>query len=124
MAWASAVALTVNDISRTGISADYLTMVAPTATHGNKFLNSGHEFLRVLNGAGAPISVTITPSVVVDDLALPTKVYTVAATGDGTGLDDQLFGPFPKTWEYADGYIWFICSSITTVTVGVFRVAS
>ena len=123
MAWASAVALTVKDITRDGVSADY-TLVAPTATHGNKFINSGHEYLQVRNGSGAPITVTITPSVVVDDLALPTKVITVAATGDGTGLDDMLIGPFPKTWEYADSYIWAICSAVVTVTIGVFRVAS
>jgi hypothetical protein len=120
MAWASAVELTVKEITRAGVSADY-TLVAPTATHGNKFLNSGREFLQVRNGSAAPITVTITSGVTVDDLALPTKVYTVAATGDGTGLDDQLFGPFPKTWEYTGGYVWAICSAVTTVTVGVFR---
>lgn len=120
MAWASAVALTVKDITREGVSADY-TLVAPTATHGNKFTNTGHEFLQVRNGSGAPITVTITPNITVDDLALPTKVYTVAATGDGTGLDDQFFGPFPNTWEYESDYIWAICSAVTTVTVGVWR---
>jgi len=120
MAWASAVALTVKDVTRSGVSADY-TLVAPTATHGNYFVNTGREYLQVRNGSGAPITVTITPGGSVDDLALPTKTYTVAATGDGTGLDDQLIGPFPKTWEYTENKVWVICSAVATVTVGAFR---
>lgn len=120
MAWASAVAFTVKDVTREGVSADY-TLVAPTATHGNYFVNTGKEFLQVRNGSAGEITVTITPGGTVDDLALPTKVYTVAATGSGTGVDDQFFGPFPKTWEYTENKVWVICSAVVTVTAGVWR---
>jgi hypothetical protein len=119
MAWASAVELTRVAVTREGVSADY-TLVAPTATHGNKFHNSGREFLKIVNGSAAPITVTLTPGTSVDGLALPTKVYTIAATGSGTGVDDQVIGPFPATWNYSEDWIWVICSAVVTVTIGVF----
>jgi hypothetical protein len=121
MAYASAVALTVYDISRAGISSDY-TMVAPTATHGNKIPNDGKTFIRILNGSAAPITATVDVTPSVDGLALPDLVVTVAATGSGTGVDDLLIGPFTKTFEQSDGFVWVVCSAVTTVTIGAFRV--
>ena len=121
MAWESAVLLTVKEITRSGVSDEY-TLVAPTATHGNYFINTGSEFIRVVNVNAATRTVTITPGTLVDGLALPTKVYTIAATADPTGLDEQFIGPFPATWNYTGNYLWFICSAVADVTVGVFRV--
>lgn len=120
MAYASAVAITPVEITRTGVSADE-TMVSATATHGNKFLNDGKTFLRVVNGDGSPITVTINTPGSVDGQGIADLDVTVAATGDGDGLDDKLIGPFPKTFEQSDGYVWAVCSAITSVTVGAFR---
>ena len=121
MAWESAVALTVKEITRSGVSDEY-TLVAPTATHGNYFANTGREFIRIVNGNAATTTVTITPATIVDGLALPVKTYTIAAVANGTGLDEQFIGPFPSSWNYTGNYIWFICSAVADVTVGVFRV--
>lgn len=122
MAYASAVALTINDISRAGKAATF-TLVAPTATHGNKFVNDGKTFLRVQNGSASPITVTIDVTAQVDGLSVPDLVVTVAATGDAAGLDDQLIGPFTTNFQQSDANVWVVCSSVATVKIGAFRVA-
>ena len=120
MAYASAVALTVQDITRAGKSLDH-DMVAATATHGNKFINDGRTVLRVKNGSGAPITATIDNPAVVDGQAVADLVVSVAATGDGSGLDYQDIGPFPPSFNQADGYVWAVFSAVATVTVGAYR---
>ena len=120
MAYASAVVLTVQEISRAGKAVQF-PLAAATATHGNKFPNDGKTWLRVKNGAGAPITVTVDVPKSVDGLALPDLTVAVAATGDGAGLDFQDIGPFPIDWNQTDGYIWATFSAVTTVTVGAFR---
>jgi len=123
MGYSSAAVLTVVEISRAGKAVTY-PMVTPTATNGNKFLNDGKTFLRVKNGSGAPITVTIETPGTVDGQALADLVITVAATGDGTGLDDQVIGPFTAIYNQTDGYVWAVCSAVTTVTVGAYRLAN
>lgn len=120
MAYSSAVALTIKDISRAGLS---LTkhLVTPTATHGNKFSNDGKTVLLVKNGSGAPITVTIYANRTVDGLTLPNLTATVAATGDADGLDFQVIGPFTSTFNQTDGFVWAVCSSVTSVSVGAYR---
>ena len=122
MAYASAVALTVQEISRAGKAVSY-PLIAPTATHGNKFLNDGRTWHRVKNGSGAPITVTININKTVDGIALTNQTVSVAATGDGTGLDFMKKEPFPIDWNQVDGYMWITYSAVATVTVGAFRLA-
>lgn len=121
MAYASAVALTVNEITRAGKAATK-PLVAPTATHGNKFLNDGRTFLRVKNGGASPITVTIDTPRSVDGQAISDLAVTVAATGDADGLDDLLIGPFTATFNQADNSVWAVCSAVANVLVGAFRV--
>ena len=123
MAYSSAVALTVQEISRAGISLDENT-VTPTATHGNKFLNDGKTFLFVRNGSGGDITVTIDTPGSVDGQALADLTVTVKATGDGDGLDELLIGPFTGTFNQSDGYVWPICSAVTDVLMAAFRMAN
>jgi len=99
MAYSSAVALTVYPILRSGAKTTK-NLIAPTATHGNKFLGvQGRTFLRVVNGSGDPITVTINSNRTIDGLTLPNATVTIAATADADGLDDQLIGPFTGTFE-------------------------
>jgi hypothetical protein len=121
MAYASAVALTVQDISRAG-KAVIFPLVAATATHGNKFLNDGKTIFRIKNGNAAPTTVTINVGKTVDGLALTNPTVTVAATGDGAGLDIQDIGPFPIDWNQSDGFMWITMSAVVTVTVGAYRI--
>lgn len=120
MAYASAVELTVQEVSRAGKSVSK-ALVAATATHGNKFLNDGTTVLRVKNGSASPVTVTIDVPKVIDGLALPDLTVSVAATADANGLDFQDIGPFPLDWNQPDGYIWATFSAVITVTVGAFR---
>lgn len=123
MAYASAVALTVYEISRAGRSVDE-QLIAPTATHGNKFPNDGKTFLRVLNGSGGDITVTIEAPGSVDGQAIADLVVTVKADGDADGLDFMDIGPFTATFNQSDGYVWAVFSAVATVTVGAYRLAS
>lgn len=123
MAYASAVALTVYEIDRAGESLDK-NLVTPTATHGNKFLNDGKTFLFVRNGSGGDITVTVDVDKSVDGQAVADLVVTVKATGDANGLDELLIGPFTGNFNQSDGYVWAVCSAVTTVTMGAFRLAN
>lgn len=122
MAYASAVALTVKEITRAGMSASEYRVV-PTATHGNKIADNGRTFVRVVNGSAAPITVTLNANKVIDGLTVPNATVSVAATGDSDGLDDVLIGPFTPTFHQADGaYVWLTFSAVTDVLVGAFRI--
>lgn len=120
MAYSSAVALTVQEITRSGISLDK-NLVTPTATHGNKFLNDGKTFLFVRNGSGGDITVTIDTPGSVDGQAIADLTATVKATGDANGLDELLIGPFTATFNQSDGYVWAVCSAVSTITIGAIR---
>jgi hypothetical protein len=120
MAYASAVALTVQEISRAGKAAQY-PMVAPTATHGNKFINDGRTAFRVKNNGAVPTVVTIDCPAVLDGQAVADLTVTIAATGDGNGLDFQDIGPFPVSFNQSDGYIWAVCSVVASVLVSAVR---
>lgn len=123
MAYASSVALTIQEISKTGKSVTE-DLIAPTATHGNKFINNGKTFLRVKNGSGGDITVTIDTPGTVSGLAIADLVVTVKATGDANGLDFQDIGPFDTNFNQSDGYVWAVFSAVTDILVGAYRLAN
>lgn len=123
MAYASAVALTVQEISRTGKAVQY-PLVAATATHGNKFLNDGKTILRVKNGSGGDIVATIDTPGSIDGQAINNLAVTIKATGNGTGLDFLDIGPFTSYFNQSDGYVWVVFDGVTSLTVGAFRLAN
>ena len=114
MAYASAVALPVVEIVRAGIVSTTLP-VTPTATHGNKMLNDGRTFIEVNNGSGDSIDVTINTPGSVDGYAIAELTVAVAA-----GVRKKI-GPFTSIFNQSDGYVWVVCSAVTTVTMGAFR---
>lgn len=122
MAYADATTLTVNQIARTGKSVTE-QMTAADAD-GDKFWNDGRTFFRVKNGSGAPITVTINTPGTIDGQALADLAVTIAATGDADGLDFQDIGPFTATFNQSDGYVWAVCSAVTDVTVGAYRLST
>lgn len=123
MAYASAVALTVQDISRTGKAVSY-PMVAATATHGNKFRNDGKTILRVKNGSVGDITATIDAPGSIDGQAINELAVVIKATGNGTGLDFLDIGPFTSVFNQSDGYVWVTFSGVTSLTVGAFRIGN
>lgn len=118
MAYESAVAITPTNLSAAGVLTTTLP-TTPTATHGNKVLNDRKTFVEINNGSGSPITVTIdVPAPVdnlVDGLAVPDRSVSIAA-----GARYKI-GPFSDIYNQADGYVWLICSAVTTVTMAAYR---
>ncbi len=123
MAYASAVALTVQEISRTGKAVQY-PLVAATATHGNKFRNDGKTICRIKNGSGGDITATFDAPGSIDGQAINELAVVIKATGNGTGLDFLDIGPFTAVFNQADGYVWVTFSAVTSLTVGAFHIAN
>lgn len=115
--------LTVFEISRAGRSVtEHLT--AATATDGDRFLNDGRTFFVFKNGNVAARTIAIATPGTIDGQALADLSITLAATGDGDGLDFQFIGPFTGIYNQTGGYVLAICSAVTDVTVGAFRLAN
>jgi len=115
--------LTVFEISRSGRSVtEHLS--AATETDGDQFLNDGKTFLVVKNGSVSPITVTVQTPGSIDGQALADLTVTIAATGDGDGLDFQFIGPFTGTYNQSGGYVLAVCSAVADVTLGAFRLAN
>ena len=111
-----ATALTPADVTVAGVLE---TLVAADAT-GNNFPNpDGRTYLRVNNGGGGSITVTIN---------------SVAPCNQGSDHDgggavangtSRVFGPFsPGRFNNATGGIDVTYSGVTSVTVGVFHLPS
>lgn len=120
MAFASAVALVpvpLTPLTETSIAA---ALTAADGTNGNTFPINPGTILRVKNGAGAPITVTVHTKRVIGGLTLPDDTFTVAAT---TGDVLYRFGdPLDIFWyDPATRYGWIEFSSATTVTVKVYE---
>jgi hypothetical protein len=86
--------------------------------------NDGRTFLYVVNGSVGAITVTVDNPSTVDGQALADLVVSVAATGDGDGLDKKFIGPFTGIYNQTNGSILAICSAVTTVTIGAYRLAN
>ncbi len=114
MAYASAVVVTPTDLSSSGLDVTTLG-TTPTATHGNKVLNDGRTTVDINNGDISPITVTVKVNSSTDGLSLPDKTVTIAA-----GKRYRI-GPFKPIYNQADGYVWIICSSVTSVTMAAHR---
>lgn len=115
--------INVQSLSLSGLTA---TLSPATATVGDKFDNPTDErtFLRVANGSGASINVTIVaqaPSVSVPGYGQVPLTNQVLAVAAGAARD---FGPFPAAlWNDSNGQVNFTCSAVTNVTVGAIRMA-
>lgn len=113
MAYSSAVAVTATPVVRAGITDTLPT--TPTDVHGNKVLYDPTMWLEVNNGSGSPITVTIDIPRLVDGQAVTDPTVTVNA-----GVRKKI-GPFTPDYEQTDGYVWFVFSAVTSVTIGAFR---
>lgn len=91
---------------------------AVDAPNGNKFTNNGHARLRVINGAGAPITVTIITN---GTYSAGGVAYAIAdLTPSVTNGTEKTFGPFDQTlFNDANGDVLVDWSSGTTITAQV-----
>jgi hypothetical protein len=97
--------------------------VAATLTDGNRFKNSGREFILVKNGGGVnPVVVTIPTPQTIKGLTIQDPTVSVAI-----GVE-KIIGPFPPSLynNPAGGTdpneVYLEYDQITSVTVSVFRV--
>ncbi|MEO3978771.1 hypothetical protein [Streptomyces sp. CAU 1734] len=106
--------LTAQAVSLSGLAPSY----ASAAAGGDKVTPSERTFLHVKNGAGAPITVTLTASASVRGQAVGNITVSVPASGD------RMIGPLPADLLAgpSDGLVPIGYSSATSVTVAALRI--
>lgn len=107
--------ITIQEPGLDGIIA--LAQVTPTATTGDKFLNTGKELIFIKNGNASVCVVTVTCQTNSNYGTLVDSVTTVTAL-TGTGA----IGPLPKArFDDNDGFVTFVCDIQTTVEACVIK---
>lgn len=82
------------------------------AGNGIRFPNNGRRSLRVKNGSGSPVTISVlSPEVGPDAQVMPALTFTVAAT---TG--DRILPPLPQRYNDSAGRVTVEFSAVTTVT--------
>lgn len=106
--------LTVQEITRAGTT---VTLAAATGG-GDKFAPGSATCLRVANGGGGAITVTVvTPNTLADSITIGDVSVSV-----GAGVTRDI-GPFPYEFfaNPTDGLADITYSGVTSVTVGAWR---
>lgn len=109
--------LTVNDVTRAGFRDDNALVAA--AGGGDSFLPGRDVFIRVNNGGGGAITVTVETK----NTSYGHAVADVSVSV--TNAQSRLIGPFPAEVfaDPSDGLADITYSGVTSVTVGAFRLA-
>lgn len=114
------VALTVQDITRSGLTATYTAATA--GVDGNVFDNEGGRvFFHIKNGGGGAINATFITPQSADGLAVADRVVNV-----GAGVE-RFVGPFPSLYEAFDSdnsidkAVQVTYDTVTSVTVAAIR---
>lgn len=113
-------ALNIQTIADTGIVPSLAS-----ATNGDTVADDGtaRTFVEVANGGGSSINVTIPAqqtSVVVPGVGALTVADQVVAVANGAR---KLIGPFSRAYINTAGNVTLNFSSVTSVTVGAFKLA-
>ena len=109
--------LAVQAITKAGLKPVY---VAATAADGDKFKNTGAEFLHIVNGSGTACVVTVLTPAKVSGLDIENKAISIPAG------EEKMIGPFQpglyNNMSGADvGTAYVTYSQVVTVTVAAFR---
>lgn len=109
--------LTVTAITKAGINP--ATPMAAAAGGGDSFANTGNEFLKVANGGGGSINVTIAAQRACADFGVSSTAHDiVVAVPNGQTRD---IGPIdPKVFNDTNGRAQVTYSGVTSVTVAPF----
>jgi uncharacterized protein (DUF697 family) len=106
--------LSVNAITSAGVVEAALVAAA---VGGDQVQNNGRTFLKITNGSGGAITVTVASQVTCSQGSTHNATNAVAA-----GATD-LMGPFDTTrFNDANGYIQITYSGVTSLTIGAFSV--
>ncbi len=107
-------AITVQEIDIDGLSPVFSASVAD----GEKFLNSGDQFLHVKNGGGSPITVTIQTPAQIESIDIAEVEVTIPAS------EERIIGNFsPSIFNQSDGMVYVDYSAVTSVTSALFKIA-
>lgn len=108
--------LTVSSVDRDGL--DHLAALVAADAGGDEWVNTGKEFLLVVNDH-ATISRTVTLDIVrtVDGQSVTDRTVVIPA------LESKLIGPFPTSDYNAAGNAKISYDDSADVTVGVFKIA-
>lgn len=106
--------LTPTAVTPTGVVEP--TLVA-AAGGGDQFTNDGRTWLKITNGGGAPITVTIVSQRACDQGTVHSIVNSV------TNATTELMGPFSDRYNDATGFVQVTYSAVTSVTVGTLRLS-
>ncbi|MGW6739724.1 hypothetical protein ACWGDX_03075 [Streptomyces sp. NPDC055025] len=106
--------LTPQAVTLAGINPTY----AAAASGGDKVAPGERTFIHVKNGAGAPITVTLTATATVRGQSVANLTVSVPASGE------RMIGPLPGDLlaSPSDGLVAIGYSSATTVTVAALRI--
>ena len=107
-------ALTVQDIVQAGVAATY----ASANADGNSVPCDGSHWIEVVNGAGAPVTVTVPTPGTIDGLAVADLTVTVT-----NGTTKKIRIPPSRVTAQTDGTAHIDYSSATSITVAAFRLA-
>jgi hypothetical protein len=112
-------------MARTALNPTSITIngVAPTLAAANVdgiwIQNKGREYIHVLNGSGAPITVTVVTAKTAEGRAIADDTVTIPAG------QARLIGPFRHNLHDNPapdkGKVFINFSSVTTVTIAAFR---
>jgi hypothetical protein len=111
----AATALTVTDISRSGV----IPTLAAANVDGHLLPNTGREFVMVTNGDASPHTVTAAITKTVDGVTPAGKQITIAAGAT------KLFGPFkPEEYNNASAQVALTFDAVTSVTIQALRLTA
>lgn len=103
--------LVAQSIVRAGLTPAF----AAAAGGGDEFVNTGNEYVEVINGDATEKTVTVVTPGTVDGLAIADRPVVIAA-----GARAKI-GPFPTgTYNNSASKVQLTYSAVTSVTVGVF----
>ena len=84
---------------------------------GDDFMNTGRQYVEIVNGDASPVDVTFVTPGTVDGLAVADHVVSVPASST------KKVGPFPTSvYNASDGLLSITYASVTSLTVGVFQI--
>jgi len=106
-------ALTVQSMTISGLVETYVA----AAAGGDTFANDGKTFLRVKNGGGSSINVTLS-SQVTDPAAGTAVADKVVAVANGV---DAMIGPVNQKGFNSGGNVSVAYSGVTSVTVAAIK---
>src|SRR5436189_260575 len=86
--------------------------VSLQAAGGDQFSNDGKTYLKITNGGGAPITVTVVAQRPCDQGTIHSIANSV------TNATTEVMGPFSDRYNDALGFVQVTYSGVTTVTVG------